>query len=163
MATQVTLRGVAYLLPDVGDKSWGDSLAAFLSAVPAATQMFLTFGNEVGNGGAGANTWYLAPVQSAAAMDSTERALVMPVGGVLRNLYVREGTPHEGNTTDYTVRKNGVDTALTLSTVDAVGTGNNTTNSVTVAAGDSISIKLVTTDTTVDPALIVASLTLSME
>lgn len=68
-----------------------------------------------------------------------------PVSGRLKNLYVRTSQhPEAGKTWNYTVRKNGVDTHI-MALIDeaAAGQAQDTANAVSVAAGDRISIKVV--------------------
>lgn len=74
---------------------------------------------------------------------TVEQYIVCPTSGTIKNLYVNllNLTPGAGKTLTVTVRKNSVDTALTLSIVDANKFGSNTSNSFTVVAGDLVSIK----------------------
>jgi hypothetical protein len=69
----------------------------------------------------------------------------MPVSGTLKNLYVRNGTTQSGTgTMVFTLRKNGADTAMTVTfsnTDGASATKSDTTNTVSVVAGDLICIK----------------------
>lgn len=81
--------------------------------------------------------------------DSTTEAdsyIIAPVAGVLRNLRVRaDGTAGAGQSFTYTVRVNGVDSPVTTSVSGASDiTGHDTTRSVSVAAEDVITVKLVT-------------------
>lgn len=162
MSTPTTLRGVSYNLPEVGDVSWGDSLSAFLGAIPRAARLLLTFGNHIGDGGT-AQTYYLAPVFSELAMTGAELSIAVPVRGVLRNLYVKENTPHVGSTITYAVRVNGVDTYIQATSATAVGTASNSTNSHAVLAGDLVSIRAYVANSSVDPADVYAFLTLTAE
>ena len=63
---------------------------------------------------------------------------VFPTGGTLRNLYVElPAPPGAGASRTFTVRKNGVSTALTCTIAGAVATScSDTTNTVSVAARD---------------------------
>ncbi len=68
--------------------------------------------------------------------------------GTFSNLKIYLQTaPGSGKSWTFTVRKNGVDTALTLSIADTATSGTDTTHSFTVAAGDKISIKAVPSGT----------------
>jgi len=72
---------------------------------------------------------------------------VMPVAGTLKNLYIRNGSTQSatGNIV-FTVRKNGADTSMTVTYSNADGaatTKSDTTNTVSVVAGDLICIKAV--------------------
>lgn len=69
----------------------------------------------------------------------------MPYAATLRNLYTyASANAAAGETFTYTLRKNSVDTALAVSVTGATGSGQDTTNTVSFAAGDQISVKLVT-------------------
>ncbi len=82
----------------------------------------------------------------SAAINATENAriVVMPVAGTLKNFYVRVGAgAGASGSIVLTVRKNGADTAITLTFTSASGSNftiSDTTNSVSVAAGDRITI-----------------------
>jgi len=73
---------------------------------------------------------------------------VIPTGGTLSHLYVdANGSPGVGKSYAFTLRKNGIDTALSASIVDNNTSGNDTTDSVSVVAGDLVSMKLVANGT----------------
>jgi hypothetical protein len=81
---------------------------------------------------------------------STEAVCQIPMSqsGTLQKMYVAAGNaPAAGQTYTFTARKNGVDTALTCQVTSAGATANDTTHSVSYAAGDLLSIKLVTSAT----------------
>jgi hypothetical protein len=69
----------------------------------------------------------------------------MPCAGTLKNFYVRNRTTQStGGSLVFTVRKNGADTSITVTFVNADGalvTKSDTTNTVSVAAGDLITVK----------------------
>ncbi len=73
------------------------------------------------------------------------RIIVMPCAGTIKNLYIRIGAlQSSGGTMVFTLRKNAADTAITITFANADGsnvTKSDTTNTVSVAAGDTISIK----------------------
>jgi hypothetical protein len=69
----------------------------------------------------------------------------MPCGGTLARLRVKTTAPGAGQSITYTVYKNGSATGLTVTIADAATTGENVANSVSYAAGDTISLELVTT------------------
>ncbi len=163
MPSYSTIRGVSYTLPVTGEIGWANQVTGYLAAIPAATQTLLTFGSMGGAGGAGVQTVYLRPVMADAVAAVGEVSFAVPVAGVVRNMYVLENVPHTGNNAVYTLRKNAVDTALVVTLASTVGSGHNTTNSVSVIAGDLLSLKLRTDTTSVDPTGIVVCLTLSME
>lgn len=73
----------------------------------------------------------------------TDAEFVIPFGCTLRNLNVRTGdTPETGSpVTTFVVRKNGVNTALTLTLTETVNTtSTDSTHSVSFAAGDRLTI-----------------------
>ena len=67
---------------------------------------------------------------------------VCPTAGTLKNLYIRLSQNPGGGTKGYnfTVRKNGVNTLLTVTVSGTNTTGNDTTNAVTVIAGDVLTL-----------------------
>lgn len=71
--------------------------------------------------------------------------MVAPCAGTIRNLYVvTDAAPGAGQTFIYTIRKNGADGAITCTLSGAAATtGNDTTNTATVAAGDTFDVKVV--------------------
>src|SRR6185437_1759168 len=68
--------------------------------------------------------------------------VIMTRAGTVGNLIGQAFQGVSGGTVVYTIRKNGVDTSVAI-TITA--TGNSTTNTVSVAAGDLISIKITLT------------------
>jgi len=72
--------------------------------------------------------------------------MAVPRAGTLKNLYIRTTVGPQGNgTITFTLRKNGVDTALVLSWANgtAASLKSDTSNTVAVVAGDLLSIKCV--------------------
>ena len=104
-------------------------------------------------------TSYLAPGNGAS--QTNEIKVRAPRPGILKNLYVwqRVASGLAGRTDIYTVRVNGVNTTITC-TLDNATTGSDITHTVLVAAGDQISVMLVSNDTTDTSADIVATLEL---
>lgn len=92
------------------------------------------------------STGYWA-ITGGAAPNATEnaRVVVMPCAGTLKNLYIRIGAAQSsGGTMVFTLRKNAADTAITVTFANADGsnvTKSDTANSVSVNAGDTITIK----------------------
>lgn len=79
------------------------------------------------------------------SLTESDQYLVTPVAGTVRNLYVvSDGSPAVGQTFIYTLRKNGVDTAVTCTTSGASTSSSDATNSFAVSAGDKLTVKLVT-------------------
>lgn len=97
------------------------------------------------------------------AAQSTEAGTEFIVGdtGVIRNLYVKlSAAPTAGKSWTLTVRKNGVDQTVVATVADAATTGNSSSNSFNVAAGDLITISQVSSGT---PSNAVAQISLEVE
>jgi hypothetical protein len=96
-------------------------------------------------------TVYASPGTTSGLTNSTESAVSFPVtrAGTIRNLFVRTGGTAKVNTpvTTVTIRKNGVDTAVTIAAITqtVTTTSSDTTHSFTVAAGDLITLSFTTT------------------
>jgi hypothetical protein len=73
---------------------------------------------------------------------NTPRGFVAPRAGMLRNLFARHNiAAGNGNAVTYTIRLNGVATALTVNLATAaIGSAGNTVNTVAVAQGDLIEL-----------------------
>lgn len=79
--------------------------------------------------------------------NSTEanRQVIIPIAGTVKNLYVLTSTTQSANNSQVcTVRKNGVNTSIvaTIAANAAAGTFSDTTNTVSVAAGDKLSLQV---------------------
>lgn len=89
------------------------------------------------------------PLATGVITVEDDAAFVMPFGGTLKNLNVRTvATTDKQNspTTVITVRKNGVDTSLTVTMNQTLSTTTtDSTHTVSYAAGDRLTVKLVTT------------------
>lgn len=94
------------------------------------------------------STRYLAPsggFSNTWSSSSTESDIstAVPIAGTIKNLYVNRysSAPSSGQSCSYTLMVNGVASALTLTISDTATTGSDTTHSVSVNAGDLISIR----------------------
>lgn len=97
-----------------------------------------------------ATTKYMGGWDDATA-SLTESDVAVPVtAGTIRNLRVTSSaTVGAGQTVTFTVRKNGVDTGITCQLTNGGGrTASDSTNTITVVAGDLITISSVTSATT---------------
>lgn len=94
--------------------------------------------------GTGATATYLAPGYIASS-SVTEVQFTCTRPGTIRNLYIQVATAGtDSSVVTFTVRKNGVDTALTTTkNNNTSGAASDTTHSFTVVAGDLISISVV--------------------
>ena len=92
-------------------------------------------------------TRYWAPFFGYAAylgVVEAQTEWVTPRGGTMKNFYVRAGTNTLNENIPFTVRVNGVDTAITLIVTAATpGTYSDLANAVDVVAGDIITVKSV--------------------
>ena len=134
----------------------GDSITLKVvpAGTPAGTQMhwyLLAEGsNAIVCGGTGSNQPSTTAVnysmaQTASTLNATEtnRQQMCAVAGTMKNLYVQcNAAPGSGKSWGVTVVKNGTDTALTATIANTATTSSDTSNTVTVAAGDRLSIKI---------------------
>ncbi|MBC7076299.1 MAG: hypothetical protein H5T98_09600 [Syntrophomonadaceae bacterium] len=98
------------------------------------------------NGIAADKTEYLDSGASYAAIGDAEFAVSVP--GTLKNMYANSsGAPGAGQSFAYTLFKNGAAQTLTCTISDPNTSANDTTNTVTVAPGDKIAIRCVTSAT----------------
>lgn len=109
---------------------------------PDKSYTVLIFG-VAGAVGGGA-TVYPLPGTGTAAEAAAELKIPIARSGIVRNLYVKMATAPAGAVVDtITIRKGGADQALTCTVTAAATTGNDTTNSFAVVAGDELSVKYV--------------------
>ncbi len=102
-----------------------------------------------GNGGTipAGNTNYIT--RGVPGLNTAGRTYRIPVGGTLKNLYLSTASAQPGGgSLVATVQVNGSDTAITISIPagGAAQTVSDTTHSVSVNAGDAVTIKLVNND-----------------
>lgn len=90
------------------------------------------------------NTYYIGVGTSVASGSEANVGIVMPVAGVLSALYVAmPGSPGASQTYTVTVRQNSANTSLAVSIANSGTTSNDSSHTVTVAAGDVIDIGVV--------------------
>lgn len=112
---------------------------------PSTDSIVFASAPNSGHTNTGGTTSYWA-ITGSGAINATEnaRVVVMPCAGTLKNFYVRMGAGASSTgSIVMTVRKNAVDTALTVTFTNADGsnvTKSDTTNSVSVSAGDRITV-----------------------
>jgi len=111
---------------------------------PTTSDEVLLSGGVDGSGsGFGADSKYYT-LSGMRVGDTTEinRQIVFPCAGTLDNMTVLNSTgPGSGDTRTFTVRKNGSGTNLAVTLSDFETTGEDTVDSVTIAAGDLLSIQ----------------------
>lgn len=108
-------------------------------------------------------TRYLYPGFGDTAAQTTVVQRRIQRAGALSSLYIlHNGPAGNGNDIVYTVRKNGTPTALTVTMASTDSTGEDTSNSVSVAAGDLIDIEVTKAASIVtSPTDIIASMDLT--
>jgi hypothetical protein len=107
------------------------------------------------NAGTTTTTRYLSPgfAEQGTAGTTDIYRIRTPRAGVFKNLYVMHNAVSSStNTHTYTLLVNGVASALTVTVAGNVSTGQDTTNTVSVVAGDQISIRI-TKSGNVNPAV----------
>ncbi|MES2803879.1 MAG: hypothetical protein V4654_15405, partial [Bdellovibrionota bacterium] len=113
-----------------------------VASAPSTPLMGNAIGQAVGPG-----TAMFAALSGVVGLNSSEvlRSILIPKSGTIKNFYlVTNGSQPATGSLVATIRKNGVDTAVTL-TVSAsavAGTYSDTTNSFEVSAGDLISVRI---------------------
>jgi len=113
-------------------------------------QIHIGKGELAGSPPSTTSTYYAGPVTGTPAFDNNEvfGRQVWPTDGTFTNLLITlAGAPGTGKSWTFTVRKNGVDTALSVVISDTATTGRDTTHSVAVAPGDLLSLKSVPSGT----------------
>jgi len=100
------------------------------------------------NGTGSYDTNYVALMCASAYVTSSEtiHRQVIPTNGTIGSLYVRtHAAITSGQTLTFTLRVNGVDSALTCTIPNSGQTANDTTHGVSVSAGDIVTLKMVGT------------------
>jgi hypothetical protein len=135
MSTAVTVNGVARAVPVKDEKNYAAELAALLSSLCGllATQFHFMVAS-----GLTTSAVYARP---SGAADSTEVFLHVTKAGKLSNLYVKGTSNAAGGSVTVTVRVAGADTALTCTVASGAATANDTSNTVSVTAGQTVSVK----------------------
>jgi hypothetical protein len=122
------------------------SVAGFQSAADKTKQDAASFSMiQWGNDGISSTTTtrFMTPGYGDATARTSEISFKCPKTGTLRNLYIHvNGTAGNGNNVVYTVRKAGADTSLTVTLASTSADGSDTSNTVSVTAGDLLSLKI---------------------
>lgn len=127
-----------------------------LAAAGGAATAVLTWGG--GSVAASTATRYLSPWWDTGIAPLAPVQWRAPRAGTLRSLRVRHNTPTgNGNDVVYTLRVNGVATALTVTVASTSADGSNLVNSVAVVAGDLLDIEVTKATTIVDGLLTVVA------
>jgi len=107
--------------------------------------------------------WQLGTDGQASSINEDDADIKIPFACTAQNLFVRTGgTQGAGGSLVFTVRKNGADTALTLTVAAGATLGmySDITNTVSFAAGDRINVKVVNNHTSTSTAIRAITLTL---
>ena len=135
---------------------WNDTVRAALDGYGT---LFLWGNNSIT---ASTTTRYLMPGYSDSTATSTLIQLMAPRSGIMKNMYVvHNGPSGNGNSIQYVLRKNGINSSLTVSLASTSSSGSNTTNTVQISQGDVLDV-LVTKATTIanSPSNIVVTMEL---
>lgn len=84
----------------------------------------------------------LIGVKASGAITEFNAQTLFPTAGTLKNLYVQTTAPGAGNSRIYTVIKNSTPSSIVATVSDTNTTANDTTNTLTVAAGDKVTIQV---------------------
>lgn len=126
-----------------GDFRLLDSIGVFNPRYGASfgTAVALFWGNS--SVGTTTATRYMVPGFDQSLAHTTLVSIPVTYGGTIKSLYVRHNVPAgNGNAIVYTVLKNGVATALTVSLASTGTTASDLVNSFTVVAGDTLAIEV---------------------
>lgn len=120
-----------------------------------AKESILAGGSGANTLGADTTTRYTS-VGGLSFGDTTQTNVQMtcPTAGTLKKLYIRlTAAPGAGDTRTFTIYKNGSSTGLTVTISDVATTGNDTSNTVAVVAGDLLALQCAATGTPADAGL----------
>jgi hypothetical protein len=137
MSTPITINGTGYTIPAAGETGWKTTLNAYLAALATARGGSLQFGISTGVTTAAR---YAPPGYGAA--QTNEVQISAPCTGTIRDLYVKCRTAPVGDTVVVTVRKTAAATALTATVAIAGTTASDLVNTVSVTAGDALSVSV---------------------
>jgi hypothetical protein len=131
----------------VRNNAWKQALYDQIDALAALLVM-----RGFSQGGAGTQAQATTAYYGSAYQSATEDAVAVPVPSAMtfNKLYVNlaANVGGSGQTVTVTLRKNKVDTALTVTVNSGAASGNDVAHSVTFAAGDLLDLKVVTSATT---------------
>lgn len=144
MSVNITVGSASVPFPSNGDVDTAAEQLAFARAVAAQANLNGSLAAfSVATAPANTATNFLRPFGSTFTADTTEVKFRVPFACTISKLYVQALTGPTGNGITLTVRKNGVDTALTCVLAVAGTQAADTTHSVTFAAGDTLSVSCV--------------------
>ena len=125
---------------------------AWSCVIDAASKTSCFLGGDLTPSATTTTYWCPQGCFSSNSADTGRRAKIT-TPGVIKNLYVQLNAvaPGAGKSYTYTIMKNGVATALQVVISDTATSGSNTTSSVTVAAGDNISMRITPSGTPAVP------------
>ena len=131
---EVSLRCVPNGTPTARRARWG------ITCVTTTDGNSNVFG---GSDSSATNNYYQSISRSGGVYDiSEEDRLVVGQSAVLKNFYMKLSTaPGAGNSQTFTLRKNNVNTSLSITISDTDTSGNDLTNQITISDGDILSIK----------------------
>lgn len=140
MSASVSINGTSYTSPTNGDTDYAATFSALLSALCGAAAGIFNMG--AASGLSAGNARYLGPGDSAAS--ATELLFRFPIGGKLSKLYAVTTSAVVGDSCVITIKTGATSSpsasALTCTIAAAGTTASDTTHTVTVQAGDYMSI-----------------------
>lgn len=125
----------------------GSAGTVYWSIRQTATSLFGVIGSNIAAPTSGTN--YMSP-QNRNLIASTDALgqMIMPTAGVFSNLYLNSrAAPGAGTSWTVTMMLNGAAQTLSAAIADAATANNDTAHSITVAAGDTVSLKIVVAGT----------------
>lgn len=138
MSTPATINGTAFEIPAKDETEYSADLAALLAALPQALATVITFGAT--SGISSGSDRFARP--GMGVIDTTEVFWVAPMAGKVSNLRGYGTSVASGGNVVATVRKNGSDSALTITVAGAAQSAADAVNSFTVVAGDRVSFRV---------------------
>ena len=137
MSVAVTVNGTSYTAPVKGDTGYASTFSSLVQALCQAAATVFQFGAASGlNAG---NARYMIP--GLAAASTTEYLVPCPIAGKLSKLYVKGTSALSGDSCVFVVQVDGVASALTCTMANGATSANDTTHTVSVTAGQTLSVK----------------------
>jgi hypothetical protein len=137
VSNSTTINGTGYTIPCPGESDYKTTLNDYLAALPTMKGGSLTFGISTG-----VTTAARYAVPGTGTAQTNEVQISCPCTGTVRGLYVVCRTAPVGDTVVVTIRKAAVATTVTATIAIAATTASDTTNTVSVTAGDALSVSV---------------------
>lgn len=138
MSLPATINGTAFDIPAKDEKNYASDLSDFLAAAAQMLATAITFGAT--SGISSGSDRFARP--GMGVIDTTEVFWVAPMAGKVSNLRGYGTSVASGGNVVATARKNGSDSALTITVASAAQSGADAVNNFTVVAGDRVSFRV---------------------